>query len=108
MTKREEMFDATARPRDQSFAIFDVSFTKDLPLLRLRSGVCVCVGPAQTRGTRRPECNSNKKQSRIQLQGRTAGQRFAVSSASKVTEREIRLLNSPSDTSIVRSNKFAN
>jgi len=31
------------------------------------------VGTAQTGETRRSECNSNKKQSRIQLQGRPAG-----------------------------------
>lgn len=65
----------------------DVSFTED-PLARLRSGVreCVCQSSAN-RGTRRPECNSNKKQSRIQLQGRSAVRRFAVSSTSKVTSK---------------------
>lgn len=69
---------------------------------RLRS-VCACVrSQVQTGGTRRPECNSNKKQSRIQLQGRAhtrPARRFAVSSASKVTNEKTRLPNSPSDTS---------
>lgn len=69
---------------------------------RLRS-VCACVpSQVQTGGTRRPECNSNKKQSRIQLQGRAhtrPARWFAVSSASKVTNEETRLPNSPSDMS---------
>lgn len=96
----EGMFDRTLW---QSLAIFDVSFTKD-PRLRsevcARACVCVCVNVcrAQTGETRRPERNSNKKQSRIQLQDRAASSGSQFHRRVRSRARDYRLPNSPSNT----------